>query len=101
MVNHRKKLKDANFRNIGIGGKLFINESMAPAFKSIDWKCRQVKKAQLIKECWFFNGNYTVQKNDESKVKISHTIDILNCLNMTEKDLDTLCNEWKDKKASI
>ena len=54
VVNNRKKLKDKNLVNLGVPVKLFINESMALAFESIDRKCRQLKKARKIKECWFY-----------------------------------------------
>ena len=98
VVNNRKKLKGMDLSTHGIPGKLFINESMAPAYKQIDWKCRQLKKAKMIKDCWFFNGNYTLQTLDDKKNKISHTADILELLNIQEEDLDTVCNKWKDKK---
>ena len=98
VINNRKKLKDMNLKNHGIPGKLFINESMAPAFKEIDWRCRQLKKASLIKECWFFNGNYTLQKLDEEKKKVSHLADILEHLGMKEEELEKICNDWKDKR---
>ena len=100
VINNRKKLKGMDLKNQGIPGKLFINESMAPSFKGIDWRCRQLKKAKLIKECWFFNGNYTLQNLKEEKKQVSHINDILDYLGMKEEELEKICLEWKDKKVA-
>ena len=45
-----KKLKDKDLKDHGIRGKLFIAESMAPAYKNLDWKCRQLKKGGAIQQ---------------------------------------------------
>lgn len=100
VINQRKKLKGADLKSHGVKGKLFINESMAPAFKSIDWKCRQLQKAKAIKDCWFFNGNYNIILSEGGeKIRILHTEDILDNLNINEEDLNKICSEWKDKRA--
>ena len=48
VINNRKKLKDMDLKENGVPGKLFISEAMCPEFKSVDWKCRQLKKAGKI-----------------------------------------------------
>ena len=101
VVYNRKTLKNKDLKDQGVPGKLFIVESMTPAFKSLDWKCRQLKKAAEIKACWFFNGKYTVQLNNDEKKKIFHIDDLTNCISKTEEEIDKLCQEWKDKKAVI
>ena len=67
-----KKLKDKDLKNHGILGKLFIAESMTPAYKNVDWKNMQLKKDGAIKQCWFFNGSYNIQLLNDEKKKIYH-----------------------------
>ena len=73
VIYSRKKLKDKDLKNHGIPGQLFIAESMAPTYKNLDWKCRQLKKDGAIKQCWF-----------------SMEATIFNCLMMKRKRFTTL-----------
>ena len=97
VIINRKKLKDKNMKGQGVTGKLFTGESMAPTFKSLDWKCRQLKKAKMIQACWFYNGKYTAQLNNNVKKKIFHIVDLTNYLSTTVEEIDKVCQEWKDK----
>ena len=98
VVFNCKKLKDKDLKNFSVPGKLYISESMAPAYKSMDWKCCQLKKAGYLKQCWFFNGTYNIELNDdEVKKKIYHVKDLANFLSITEEEIDEICLEWKDK----
>ena len=45
VIYTRKKLKNKDLKCYGVPGKLFITESMTNGYKSIDWKCWQLKKS--------------------------------------------------------
>ena len=100
-VTQRKKLRDVDLeKDHGIEGKVFINESMTFEVKSLDWKCRQLKKSGHLQDCWFFNGNYNVvHKAGEEKQKVIHIVDICTLTGMNEKEIDDICEEFKEVKA--
>ena len=97
VVYNRKKMKNKDLKEQGIPGGLFIVESMAPAFRSIDWKCRMLKKAEKIKQCWFFNGSYNIQLLNEEKKKVGHNVDLEEILLLTAEEIDAICVEMKGK----
>ena len=100
VVNNRKKLKGKDLKAQGVVGKLFINESMTPEYRSSDWKCRQLKKAGLITQCWFYNGGYTIEHKGERK-KIFHYTDLEAHLSLSEEEIKVLCQTWKDVKGNV
>ena len=83
LITNRNQFKDKDLRH---NGKLFISESMCPEFKSIDWKCRQLKKAGKILQCWFFNGKYSIKK---MIFKSIFHVEMVN--------INNLCEDWGDK----
>ena len=100
VVNNRRKLKGKDLKSQHVPSGLYIVESMAPAFRSLDWKCRQLRKAKIIENCWFFNGSYTILMNNV-RHKIYHDVDIQRVTMLSEAEIDKLCQEWKDKKVSF
>ena len=89
VISSMTKLKDRNLDHIHHGiGKLFISESMAPAFRQLDFYCRLLKKRGAINACWLFNGNYNIklQENDR-KIRISHVTDIEKATGYTEANI--------------
>ena len=97
VVNNRKKVKGKDLKNYGIPGKLFINESLSPAYKQIDWKCRQLKKGGYIKQSWFFNGKYKVELLNGNIEVVGHSVDIEKLMSMTEDEINKVCNDCKQK----
>ena len=102
-VNSRKKLKEEpiqeKLKRKGLKGKIFINESMCREIASIDWKCRQLRKAGLLDSCWFFNGKYNVVVQKEgAKTAIGHISELISLMKLNEADLNKICENWKDKK---
>ena len=97
VINSRKKLKGKDLKQHGVPRKLFIYESMSPHFKSMHWRCQQLKKAGHIKDCWFFNGKYKILKMDDKKEIVIHIDDLVESLMMTEEQIDAICERWKDK----
>ena len=92
VVFNHKKLK-----NFSVPGKLYISESMVPAYKSMDWKCRQLNKAGYLSSVGFSMAHTTLNLNDdEVKKKIYHVEDLVNFLTITEEEIDEICLEWKD-----
>ena len=75
VIKSRKKLKDYDLECVG--DKVYISESLAPAYSTIDYYARHLKKKKKISACWFFNGTYTVvlQEGGE-RVRINHVLDL-------------------------
>ena len=52
ILRKKENLKDRSFlEKHDISGKVFINESMCPAFRHLFWVCKQLKKANKIHYC--------------------------------------------------
>ena len=100
VISNRKKLKNKDLKQHHVPGGLYIVESMTPAFNTLDWKCRQLRKANIIENCWFFNGNYTIVKNNV-RHKIYHDVDIEHVTMLDEDEITAICEEWKDKKVKF
>ena len=47
-------------------GRVWINESLAPHFKSMQWKCRMLQKHEHIHSYWFFNGHLQIKLSEAS-----------------------------------
>ena len=98
VINNRKKCKGKDFSRQRVPNKLAIFESMSPHFKNINWRCMQLKKAEKIKDSWFFNGKYNIMTLDGVKKSVIHIDDICELVSMTEEELDVLCEQFKDTK---
>ena len=101
-VSKRKKLSEVDLKkDHGIDGKIYINESMAFSVKSLDWKCRQLKKAGLLEDCWFFNGNYNViHKKGDDRQKIIHIDDLCDIVKLNAEEVDKIAEEYKKVKPT-
>ncbi len=76
ILKGRKLLKDKKEDTAALGlGKSFINESLCPEFRKMDFVCRKLKKNKLVEETWFFNGRLYIVDNEGSKLLISHMND--------------------------
>ena len=97
-ISNRKKLKGKDLTQIGVQGKLVIYESMSFHYKNLHWKCTQLKKAQVIKDCWFMNGKYKIVQSGETEaVVIVDSENLSATIEKTIVDIDALCEEWKNK----
>ena len=69
-------------------GQIYAVESLAGSYKSLLYKCQQLKAAGRIFACWFFNGNINIQMEEKgTREHISHQADILDLLGITNDDL--------------
>ena len=84
-------MKDCDLEVVG-KKKVYITESLAPAFSTIDFYARHLKKHNIISSCWFFNGSYTVVVEALGKKhRIGHVADLESVTGMTEADILELC----------
>lgn len=99
VINSRKKLKDSKLKCGGVGEKVFISESMCPAVTQIDFYARHLKKNKVIHDCWFFNGNYNILKEEGGeKIRIAHVADLELALDMSEDKIIDLCPKKKTQQ---
>ena len=56
--------------------KLFVRNNLCPHMKTLDYNCRLLKKKELIKDTWSFNGILKVLLDNEQIYKISHDVDL-------------------------
>ena len=70
----RTRLKDYNAHNQG--AKIYINEDLTKYRGKLISKCRQLKKASNLLECWTWLGNVVIKTND-NVIKGVQTIDDL------------------------
>ena len=72
----RSKLKNKRVRVEEMGlGKSFINESLCHDYRKIDYICRRLKRSELIKDTWYFNGKLFVIDWNDKKHQIRHLTD--------------------------
>ena len=72
----RKKLKDKKEELQAIGlDNSFINESLCYEYRQMDYVCRRLKKSELIKDTWYFNGKLFVVDYAGKKHQIRHITD--------------------------
>ena len=85
VVMGRKLLKDKEeMAELGLRAS-FINESLCPEYRKLDYLCRTMKKKGIINDTWFFNGRLFVMDNAKKKWFISHINDITEFV-----DIDTI-----------
>ena len=74
----RRHLKNKKETLDALGfGKSFINESLCPEFRKLDFVCRKLKKDGIIKDTWFFNGRLSVVDKEDRKWYITHMNDVM------------------------
>ena len=57
--------------------RLSVVESMCPAFRRLDFICRQLKTREKIGNTWFFNRKLLIVDNDGIKSSITHINDLI------------------------
>ena len=69
-----RKLKDIDKNKLTFNarGKLYINESLCPAFRKIHWKSKKLYKGKYVDSFWTHNGTV--------KIKIGEISHVLNSL---------------------
>ena len=91
VVKSRSKLANADIQRALKIGRVFIVESLAGTYKSLLYKCQRLKATKRIHDTWFFNGNINVVLQEKGeRHHISHVIDILELLNISEDDLNDI-----------
>ena len=60
----------------GNGNQMYINENLSTMFKSLAYNARQLKRANIIKDCWYSNGHLKVRRLDGNLSEISHELDL-------------------------
>jgi hypothetical protein len=98
VISSRKKCKGKDFTRHRVPNKLAIFESMSPHYKNLNWRCMQLKKAEKIKDAWFFNGKFNVMTLESVKKTVIHLDDVCELVSMTEDELNLLCEQYKDVK---
>ena len=100
-MTHRKKLRAIVKSRVKLAkpevqqtlkiGRIYLVESLAGPYKFLLYKCQQLKIAQRIHDCWFFNGNINVVlENGGDRHHISHLSDILKLIDVTEEELSDI-----------
>ena len=77
-LRSRSKLKDANCKSLGLPDKcrLYVNESLCPAYRKLFWKCKLLFKESKIQSCWTYNGTIKVKLTNDDVYSILHDDDI-------------------------
>ena len=86
ILKNRKNLKDVE---VPIHGKLYINESMCPQYKQLDFICRTLrgKDYKRIHSTWLYNGRlWVVEEEGDAKQHIGHTQDLYNLFGVETVD---------------
>ena len=75
----RKKCEKALANKKKLRKNIFINENLCPYYKWIAWRCRQLKRANLIAYTWVAGGIGHMKKHidDFCPVKIKHELDLI------------------------
>ena len=90
IITSRKKLKDNDLKCLPV--TVYITESLAPAYSTIDYYARHLKKKKRIHACWFFNGTYiVVLEEGGEKKRIAHVLDLEHATGMSEDEIKELC----------
>ena len=58
--------------------RIFLNESLCPAYRDLFYKCNELRKQEKIKSVWTYNGMVKIRLNDDSVHKVEHKIDFDN-----------------------
>ena len=75
----KNKLKgiDLSDLNIEKGTKIYINESLCNAYKSMWNECKSLKTRGLIHSYWVYNGKLSIKEKEDSKIiNASHINDL-------------------------
>ena len=73
----RGKLKDKgqHMKEVGLQNS-YINDSMCNEYRRLAFICRQLKRKQIVKDTWFFNGKLYVLGFTNKKCLIRHLHDL-------------------------
>ena len=96
VVKSRTKLANqVTQQNLNIG-RVFIVESLSGLYKFLLYRCQRLKAEKKIFDTWFFNGNINVLLVDKGeRHHISHVMDLLDLLKITEDELNDIVNAGK------
>ena len=74
-----KKLKNINKDKLSFNakGNLYVNESLCPAFRKIQWKSKKLFERKLVDSFWTHNGLVKIKIGDNTHV-LNHDSDIDN-----------------------
>lgn len=73
----KKKLMDADLTDIGINGKVYINESLSPMNKSLRYKCKKLWEVDLLFGFWSYGGKVFMRLEEYGdRYEINHVNDI-------------------------
>lgn len=77
LIEKRKSTVDVSSLGIPEGTKLYFNENLCRYYNDIWFKCRKLKKSNLIKYVWTNNGVVKIKRDESSpSLKITHLTDI-------------------------
>ena len=92
VLRQKKKLMDKTFLlKHDIRGKVYLNESMCPAYRYLFFVCKKLKYANHIHRFSFFNGNLRVTKveNGTSEL-VSHLADLQKITDLSKEDIEQI-----------
>ena len=70
ILRSRKNLKGVT---VAGHGNIYINESMCPQYKTLDYICRELRSKNVIDSTWFFNGRlWVIEVPNGDKQPIVH-----------------------------
>ena len=92
VLRNKSKLKDKKLlEKHSIQGKLFLNESMCPAFKYLYYVCKKLKSEGHLHYYYFFNGNLKVMKMAEGSLEfVSHISDLIKITGLSKDQIDAI-----------
>ena len=61
--------------NFGVSNRIYLNEHLSPAFKSLRYNCKLLKNGSIIDEFWIANSKLKVKKDGEVR-NIAHETDL-------------------------
>ena len=78
IMGRRRTLKDKNFNDIGLSSnsKIFVNINLSPAFKSLDYFFRKLKRDGMISS-YITSHSMVKIKHDNRYHKIFHVNDLV------------------------
>ena len=79
VLENRSKLKvsDKTVRGFDQDTKIYVNESLCPAYRFLLWKVRQLIAGKKVYSYWTFNGIIKIKLSDASKIHaIIHIADL-------------------------
>ena len=76
---NKKKLKKMDMSNFGFDKKtkIFIQDNLSPYYSELAWKCRKLKKSQMIYDWWYRNEILFLKRTENENPKlVCHPNDI-------------------------